>query len=133
MADFRVVISSPKDRKAYQVEISGAEANKFIGKSISNTIDGGVVGLRGYTLQIAGGTDKDGFPMRKDLPRGQRRKILTYAGTGHHPKDKGQRRRKTVCGGEITANICQINATITKYGQKPVADLLGSKKEEKEE
>jgi len=132
MADFRVVISSPKDGKAYQVEISGAEANKFIGKSISDTIEGDVVGLRGYTLQITGGTDKDGFPMRKDLPKGQRRKILTYAGTGHHPKEKGQRRRKTVCGSEITANICQINTTITKYGPKSVADLLASK-EEKEE
>lgn len=132
MADFRVVISSPKDGKAYQVEISGAEANKFIGKSISDTIEGDVVGLRGYTLRITGGTDKDGFPMRKDLPKGQRRKILMYAGTGHHPKEKGQRRRKTVCGREITANICQINATITKYGPKSVADLLGSKKEKEE-
>jgi len=128
-----VVISSPKDGKAYQVEISGAEANKFIGKSIGNEIDGNVVGLSGYTLQITGGTDKDGFPMRKDLSRGQRREILTYAGVGYHPKEKGQKRRKTVCGREVTANICQINTTITKYGQKSISDLLGSKKEEKEE
>ncbi len=132
MADFRVVISSPKEGKAYQVEVSGAEANKFIGKTIGDAVDGSVVGLNAYTLQITGGTDKDGFPMRKDLPKGGRRKILTYIGIGHHPKEEGQRRRKTVCGRDITANTCQINTIITKYGSKPVADLLGSKKEKEE-
>jgi len=129
MVDFRVVISDPKSGRAYQAEVSGAHASKFVGKVIGSTVDGEVVGLPGYKLQITGGTDKDGFPMREDLPGGQRRKILTFGGTGHHPREQGQRKRKAICGREISMNIGQINAIITKHGSKSVDELLGSEKE----
>ncbi len=129
MVNFRVVISDPQKGKAYQVEVSGTHAEKLVGKMIGSTVGGEVAGLPSYELQITGGTDKNGFPMREDLPGGQRRKILTFGGTGHHPIDKGQRRRKTVCGREISMNISQINAIITKHGPKPVDAFLGSEKE----
>ena len=124
MVNFRVVISDTKNGKAYQVEVSGAQANKFLGKMIGSTIGGDLVGLPSYELQITGGTDKNGFPMRGDIPGRQRRKILTFGGTGHHPTDEGQRRRKTVCGKEISDNISQINAAIIKHGPKPVDAFL---------
>lgn len=113
VAEYRVVISDSKSGKAYQVGISGANANKFTGKSIGDIVGGEVLGLPIYELQIAGGTDKDGFAMRKDLPGGQKRKILMSESTGCHPKEKGQRRRKTVCGRDITADISQINVVVT--------------------
>ena len=129
MVNFRVVISDTKNGKAYQVEVSGEQADKFLGKTIDSTIGGDLVGLPSYKLQITGGTDKNGFPMRGDLPGRQRRKILTFGGAGHHPIDEGQRRRKTVCGKEISTNISQINAVIIKHGPKPVDAFLGNEKE----
>lgn len=133
MAEYRVVISDPKSGKAYQIEISGANANKFTGKSIGDMVDDKTLGLPGYKLQIVGGTDKGGFAMRKDLPGGQRRKILISESTGCHPKERGQRRRKTVHGRDITADISQINVVVTKHGSKPIEDLLGKKEESKSE
>ncbi len=129
MVNFRVVISDTKKGKAYQVEVSGAQADKFLSKKIGSTVGGDLVGLPSYELQITGGTDKNGFPMREDIPGGQRRKILTFGGTGHHPIDKGQRRRKTICGQEISTNTSQINTVITKQGPKPVDAFLGNEKE----
>ncbi|ATZ60774.2 MAG: 30S ribosomal protein S6e [Methanosarcinales archaeon Met12] len=133
MVEYRVVISDPKSGKAYQIEISGASANKFIGKSIGDMVDDETLGLPGYKLQIVGGTDNGGFAMRKDLPGGQRRKILISEGTGCHPKEKGQRGRKTVHGRDITADISQINVVVTKHGSKPIEDLIGKSKGEKDE
>ncbi|MDD2778303.1 MAG: 30S ribosomal protein S6e [Methanocellales archaeon] len=129
MVNFRVVISDPQKGKAYQVEVSEAYSDKLVGKRIGSTVDGELFGLPGYELQITGGTDKNGFPMREDLSGGQRRKVLTFGGTGHHPIDKGQRRRKAVCGREISINISQINVVITKYGPKSVELSLGGEKE----
>ena len=51
MADFKVVVSDPKT-KSYQFDVKGPEANKFIGKIIGQDIDGSVVGLSGYKLEI---------------------------------------------------------------------------------
>ncbi|MDD2665673.1 MAG: 30S ribosomal protein S6e [Methanocellales archaeon] len=129
MVNFRVVISDPQKGKAYQVEVSEAHADKLVGKRIGSTIDGELLELPGYELQITGGTDKNGFPMREDLSGSQRRKVLTFGGTGHHPIDEGQRRRKEVCGREISINISQINTIITKYGPKPIEYSLGNEKE----
>ncbi|NIM47533.1 MAG: 30S ribosomal protein S6e, partial [Candidatus Aenigmarchaeota archaeon] len=61
---FKIVISEPKSRKAWQIE---KDAPSFIGKKIGDKFDGSLIGLSGFTLQITGGSDKDGFPMRPDL------------------------------------------------------------------
>lgn len=89
-------------------------------------------GLGGYMIKLTGGTDRDGFPMRGDLPGPGRRKILVAGGVGYHPKAKGVRRRKTMRGREISSDISQINAVIVEYGQKPLSEIF-PKKEEKAE
>src|SRR5207245_648479 len=68
MAEFKAVIADPKSGKAYKKDITGHYANALIGKKIGEDLDGLYVGLPGYKLQITGGSDKDGFPMRSDLP-----------------------------------------------------------------
>ena len=127
MVDFRVVVSDGKTAQAYQVAVTGTAANKFIGKNIGDTIGGDAVGLAGYTLKLTGGTDKDGFPMRGDLPGPARRKILVAGGVGYHPKAEGVRRRKSVRGREISSDITQINAVIVEYGQKPLEEVFPKK------
>ncbi|AEH61107.1 Ribosomal protein S6e [Methanosalsum zhilinae DSM 4017] len=124
MADFKVVVSDPKT-KTYQFDVKGTDANKFIGKSIGENIDGGVVGLKGYTLKITGGSDKTGVVMRRDIPGPKRRKILLSASTGYKPKSNGVRRRKLMHGREIATDTIQINTKIIGYGEKPIDEILG--------
>ncbi len=127
MVDFRVVVSDSKTAQAYQVAVTGTAANKFIGKNIGETVSGDVVGLAGYTIKLTGGTDKDGFPMRGDLPGPARKKILVSGGVGYHPKAEGVRKRKTMRGREISSDVAQINAVIVEYGQKPLSEVFPKK------
>lgn len=133
MADFRVVVSDSKSAQAYQVVVSGAAANKLIGKSIGDTVSGDIAGLAGYTLKLTGGTDKDGFAMRNDIPGPARRKILIAGGVGYKPKAEGVKKRKSMRGREISSDIAQINAVIVEYGQKPLNEIFVKKEEKGEE
>ncbi|MCD6108339.1 MAG: 30S ribosomal protein S6e [Thermoplasmata archaeon] len=132
MVEFKVVVNNPKDGKSYNIEVTGHHANSLIGKKIGDEVDGIFVSLPGYKLQITGGTDKDGFPMRSDLPGMVRKRLLLTKGVGFKPKEKGLRRRKTVHGNTVSQNIVQINMKITKHGPRAIEDLLAlQKKEEK--
>src|SRR5438132_1200079 len=64
LAEFKAVIADPKSGKSYKRDITGHYANALIGKKLGEDLDGLYVGLPGYKLQITGGSDKDGFPMR---------------------------------------------------------------------
>jgi small subunit ribosomal protein S6e len=131
MADFRIVVSDSKTAQAYQVTVTGTAANKIIGKNIGETISGDVAGLSGYTLKLTGGTDKDGFPIRPDLPGPARKKILVAGGVGFRPTSDGVRMRRTMRGREISSEVTQINTVIVEYGQKPLDEIF-PKKELKE-
>jgi len=123
--EFKVVISDPKTGKAYQKEVSGANANKLIGKRIGDIINGTLVELPpDYELQITGGSDKDGFPMRPDIPGGVRKRILLSGGIGYRPKEKGIRKKKMVRGRVITRDIVQINMKVVKHGKIPLEEFF---------
>jgi small subunit ribosomal protein S6e len=131
MADFKIVVSDPKTKKSYQVTISQDKAYSLIGKKIGDKFDGSLLGLAGYELEIRGGSDKDGFPMIPSIQGPVRKKILLSSPPGFKPRLKGQRKRKTVRGNTISADIVQINTKIVKYGSKPIEEII--KKEEKTE
>ncbi len=124
MAEFRVVVSDTKTAKAYQAVVAGAAMNKFIGKNIGDTVGGDAMGLAGYTLKVTGGTDKDGFAMRGDLPGPVRKKILVAGGVGYKPKADGVKKRKSMRGREIASDIAQINTIVVDYGQKPLDEVF---------
>ncbi|MEM5799302.1 MAG: 30S ribosomal protein S6e [Candidatus Aenigmatarchaeota archaeon] len=131
MADFKFVVSDPKTKKSYQLTISQDKAYTLIGKKIKDKFDGSIIGLSGYELEITGGTDKDGFPMLPSIQGPVRKKIILSGRPGFKPRLKGQRKRKTVRGNTISADITQINTKIVKYGSKPLEEIF--KKEEKTE
>lgn len=126
---FKVVVSNKAD--TYQMEVD--EAKALNGLVIGDEFDGGIVGLDGYTLQITGGSDKNGFTMKKDVPGTRRIKSLLTGGIGYHPKADGVKRRKTVRGNTIADDIVQINSVVVKEGAKPIAEILGAGEEEEEE
>ncbi|MDD5239482.1 MAG: 30S ribosomal protein S6e [Candidatus Nanoarchaeia archaeon] len=126
MADFRLVISDPKAKKAYQVEVKSPDADKLIGLKIGNNFRGEIVNAAGFELQITGGSDKEGFPMRKDIMGTKRIKVLISSGPGFHPKDRGDKKRKSLRGNQISEEIAQINCKVVKYhGEKSLAAALG--------
>jgi len=124
MVEFKAVIADPKARKTYQTTVGGHHANSLVGKEIGDEFDGIFVGLPGYKIQITGGTDKAGFPMRKDLKVQRRQKILLTDSQCFHPGHAGTRQKKTVCGRIISATIYQINMKIVSAGSKPIDQLL---------
>jgi len=109
MAKFKVIVSDPSTAKSKVVELEGARAVPLIGKRIGEALDGTVVGMAGTKMQITGGSDKDGFPMRPDIHGGVRISVVLSEGVGFHPNEEGQRQRKAVRGNVITEDIVQIN------------------------
>lgn len=121
----QIVISDSKTGKAYKVEGKDAEANAlFIGKRIGDVVDADILGLGGYALEITGGSDKQGMPMRKDVAGTARKRILITDAPGYQLKERGKRRRKSVRGNEISTEISQINLTVKESGKKSLEELL---------
>ena len=125
---FKVVVSNKAE--TYQMEVDDTKA--LNGLVIGDEFDGGLVGLDGYTLKITGGSDKNGFTMKKDVPGTRRIKSLLTGGIGYHPKADGVKRRKTVRGNTIADDIVQINSVVVNEGAKPIAEILGADEEEEE-
>src|SRR6056297_666527 len=92
---------------------------------------------KSHQIQISGGTDKNGFPMRNDLSGSGRRSLLLSKSKGFHPSEKGLRHKKSIRGNTINQDLVQINMKVDKHGSKPIQDLLkpeeSSGKEDKEE
>jgi len=126
MAEFQAIISDPRQSRAYNHTLSESDSSALIGRSIGDEIDGIFVNLPGYRLQITGGSDGSGVPMRPGLTGGRRQRMLLSHSTGFRPRRSGQRRRKMVRGKELGPEITQLNLKIVEYGPKPVEKLLGA-------
>ena len=126
MAEFQATISDPKKSRAFNHTLSESDSSALIGRSIGDEIDGIFVSLPGYRLQITGGSDGSGVPMRPGLTGGRRQRMLLSRSTGFRPRRPGQRRRKMVRGKELGPEITQLNLKIVEYGPKPVEKLLGA-------
>jgi small subunit ribosomal protein S6e len=124
MADFQVVISDPETGATYQREVEGQDANRFVGRELGDEVDGAAVGLDGFTLELTGGSDDTGRPMREDVPGSDLRELLLTGGVGYHPDRDGERRRITVRGRTVSDRTAQINATVAG-GDGDVAAALG--------
>jgi small subunit ribosomal protein S6e len=129
--NMKIVYSDPKSGRTAQAELSSDMVAMVINKRIGDELDGAVVGLSGYTLKITGGSDKSGFPMDNSIQGTAKRSVMRkIADAG---KDKGEYRRKTVAGSTISENIEQVNAVITKYGDKPIEEVFPKKEKAQEE
>ena len=131
MAEFKLTINDTKNGKSYQKAATGKEADAFKGKKLGDKVSGELIGLKGYEFEIRGGSDKQGFPMRRDVDSTQRRKPLIVEGVGVKRKRKGQKQRKSVRGNVLSTDIVQINLKTIKYGNDSLAKAFV--KEEKTE
>lgn len=128
MPEFKLNINDPKTGKSYSKSIN---AEIFDNKKIGEKILGNPLGLDGYELEITGGSDKSGFPMRRDFQSVGRKRALLTKGPGINKMKKGKRKRKTIIGAIISSSIAQINLKIIKQGVKPMDEMFPKKEEKK--
>jgi small subunit ribosomal protein S6e len=112
MADFKVVVSDPETGRTTQVEVDGQDANRFLGRELGDEVDGGAVGLDGTTLELTGGSDNAGRPLRSDISGPALKELLLEGGVGFDPSRDGERKRVTVRGREISEDVAQINVKV---------------------
>ncbi|QLG28099.1 30S ribosomal protein S6e [Halorarum halophilum] len=109
MAEFKVVVGdSAGDTR--QFDVDGQDANRFLGLDIGDEVDGTVVDADGMTLELTGGSDKAGRPMREDVPGAALKELLLDGGVGYEPSRDGERKRVTVRGRQVSEETVQINA-----------------------
>jgi small subunit ribosomal protein S6e len=147
--------NSDNNGRSYNMSVSGNNLSQFLGKKIGDVVDGIFVGegeqtLAGYKLEITGGSDKTGTPMRSDLSGGNRQSILVTESTGFKGhslvhktkggekkrfryKPDGMRKRRYFRGSTVTQDTRQINLKVIEAANKSLADILGASSEESSE
>ncbi|MFB6244212.1 MAG: 30S ribosomal protein S6e [Halobaculum sp.] len=115
MAEFEVVVGDDTG-DTRQFDVDGQDANRFLGRDIGEEVDGGAVGLDGYTLELTGGSDDAGRPMREDVAGDELKELLLEGGVGYEPSRDGERKRVTVRGREISESTAQVNARVAEGG-----------------
>jgi len=107
--------------------------NSFVGYSVGEEVDGSAVGLDGYTLEITGGSDDTGRPMRGDVEGQGIEEVLVKGGTGFNPTRDGERRRVSVRGGEVGDATVQVNTVAVEKGDEEMSSALSGDEEEAED
>ena len=131
--ELKIVLSDPKTGKSYQKIIKDADAKRFMGLKIGDSVKGEVLNLAGYEFQITGGSDYAGFPMRNDVPGILRKKVYAVSGIGVRKKEKGLKQRKTVAGNTVYDKTAQVNLKVIKEGKGPLGEDKPKEETEKKE
>lgn len=95
------------------------KARVFYDKRMGQEVDASTLGdeWKGYVLRITGGNDKQGFPMKQGVLTNTRVRLLLSAGHScYRPRRDGERKRKSVRGCIVDANLSVISCIIVKRG-----------------
>ena len=77
MAEIKANIGDGKTKKTYNKTLTEEQLTGLSGKKIGDVVKGELIDLpAGYELEIKGGSDSSGFPMRKDVNGFNRKKNL---------------------------------------------------------
>ena len=128
----KVVYSDKKSGKTAQVEVAKEAEPQLVGKKIGDVVDGVVVQLTGFKLQITGLSDNAGSPSRKEIEGTRKARPLIASGPGVRHPSKGFRTRRSIRGRTISADTAQVNTVITEYGAKSIEELFKPKEKKPE-
>jgi len=98
----------------------------FYEKRMGAEVDASTLGdeWKGYLLRITGGNDKQGFPMKQGvLTNGRVRLLLSKGHSCYRPRRTGERKRKSVRGCIVDANLSVLALTIVKKGEQEIPGL----------
>jgi small subunit ribosomal protein S6e len=125
-----LIVSDPETGTSQKVELEDERMSPLIGRRIGEVIDGTIAELPGHQIQLTGGTDRDGIPMRPDVHGGAKANIILSGGVGYKPKKKGERKRVVVRGNTVSADTTFLNFKIV---EKPKRRRRAKKEPEPEE
>ncbi|KAI8434360.1 hypothetical protein MSG28_012421 [Choristoneura fumiferana] len=87
---------------------------------------------KGYVLRVAGGNDKQGFPMKQGVLTNSRVRLLMSKGHScYRPRRTGERKRKSVRGCIVDANLSVLALEIPGLTDGNVPRRLGPKRASK--
>jgi small subunit ribosomal protein S6e len=79
---------------------------------------------KGYVLRITGGNDKQGFPMKQGVIAPNRVRLLLSEGHScYRPRRTGERKRKSVRGCIVGADLSVLALAIVKQGESDIPGL----------
>ncbi|XP_041980793.1 40S ribosomal protein S6 [Aricia agestis] len=79
---------------------------------------------KGYILRVAGGNDKQGFPMKQGVLTNSRVRLLMSKGHScYRPRRDGERKRKSVRGCIVDANLSVLALVIVRKGAQEIPGL----------
>jgi len=95
-------------------------------KRMSQEVTGDDLGdqFKGYVFKVAGGNDKQGFPMKQGVLTNTRVRLLLAEGTScYRPRRKGERKRKSVRGCIVGPDISVVHLVVVKKGDEEIEGL----------
>ncbi len=128
----KIVYSDRKTGKSAQREVPKEKESLLIGRRIREQIDGSIIGLEGYKLEIRGLSDQTGAPSRAEIEGTRKSWPLLSSGPGIRKPKRGERRKRLVRGNTISPDTEQINTVIVEYGSLPVDEIFKTEKKEGE-
>merc|ERR1712010_288741 len=120
-------ISNPSTGQNKILEIDDDKINRhFNDRRMGSDVDGEILAaeLKGYTLRITGGNDKQGFTMKQGILVNGRVKILMKKRTTlYRPRRTGERKRKSARGCICGPDLSVIALKVLVKGDADVAGL----------
>jgi len=98
----------------------------FYEKRMSQEVDGDLLGdqFKGYIFKITGGNDKQGFPMKQGVLTNTRVRLLMGKNTTcYRPRRDGERKRKSIRGCIVGADLAVIHLVVVKKGDEELPGL----------
>jgi ribosomal protein S6E (S10) len=124
---FQINIACPSTGMQKVIEIDDERRlQNLYDRRMAQEIDGTILGdeFEGYILRISGGNDKQGFPMRQGVLTNTRVSLLCKKGhKAYRQRRAGERKRKSVRGCVVGADIAVLNLVITQIGPNTVPGL----------
>lgn len=119
-------ISYPPTGAVKAIEVDDEKKYRiFYEKKMSQEVEADGLGeeFKGYVFKIMGGNDKQGFPMMQGVLTNTRVRLLLGKNSScYRPRRDGERKRKSVRGCIVGADISALHLVIVKKGE---AELPG--------
>merc|ERR1712183_748085 len=125
--EMKLDISYPAAGSQKLIEIHDeSKVRPFFGSRMAQEVSAECLGeeWKGYVVRICGGNDKQGFPMKQGVMTPGRVRLLLGKGQScYRPRRTGERKRKSVRGCIVDANLSVLALAVVKKGEGEIPGL----------
>jgi len=123
----KINVSYPANGTQTLIEVEDEiKLRNFYDKRMSQEVSAECLGdeWKGYVVRISGGNDKQGFPMKQGImTNGRVRLLLSKGHSCYRPRRTGERKRLSVRGCIVDANLSVLNLVVVKKGDNDIPGL----------